>query len=161
MTAPERATATEPTPDRVVVGIDGAPPSKMALRWAVFLAETLGCRVHAISTWQQPAGWAAAGGITGTVDWAPEQDTLQTLTSTIREVLGDHPPVPVVAEVEQGGAARTLIDASRNARMLVVGSRGHGGFTGLLLGSVSSACAEHAHCPVTVVHGEALPPNAG
>ena len=52
----------------------------------------------------------------------------------------------------EGNAAQRLIDASEGAEMLVVGSRGHGGVVGLLLGSVSSACAEKAHCPVLVVH---------
>jgi nucleotide-binding universal stress UspA family protein len=52
-----------------------------------------------------------------------------------------------------GPPARTLIEESRNAFMLVLGSRGHGGFAGLLLGSVSTACAQHAHCPVLIMHG--------
>jgi hypothetical protein len=64
---------------------------------------------------------------------------------------GDPQPVDLV--VRQGGAAAVLIDQSRDADLLVVGSRGHGGFAGLILGSVSTACAEHAHCPVLVVHG--------
>ena len=59
----------------------------------------------------------------------------------------------------EGNAAKVLLEASEGARMLVVGSRGHGGFSGLLLGSVSAACAEHARCPVVVVHGDGPPPN--
>ena len=58
-------------------------------------------------------------------------------------------------------ATKVLLDAGRGARMLVLGSRGHGGFAGLLLGSVSSACAQHATCPVVVVHGDAPPPDLG
>ncbi|MDD0857766.1 universal stress protein [Arthrobacter alpinus] len=54
----------------------------------------------------------------------------------------------------RGTPARVLMEHSKSAQMLIVGSRGHGGFAGMLLGSVSSACAEHAGCPVLVVHGE-------
>jgi nucleotide-binding universal stress UspA family protein len=76
-------------------------------------------------------------------------------------VFGGDRPAGLVTRVEQGGAARILIDVSQGANLLVVGSRGHGGFAGLLLGSVSSACAEHAACPVLVVHGETPPPTPG
>ena len=62
--------------------------------------------------------------------------------------------------VREGGAAKVLLEASEGAVMLVVGSRGHGGFAGLLLGSVSANVAEHAGCPVFIVHGDQPPPPA-
>ena len=82
------------------------------------------------------------------------------LHTMLEEVLGSQPPVPVPVReiVRRGSAARELVQASQGAQLLVVGSRGHGGFSGLLLGSVSSACAEHAHCPVLVIHGDTPPP---
>jgi nucleotide-binding universal stress UspA family protein len=73
-------------------------------------------------------------------------------------VLGDDPGVVVELLVEEGSAARVLIRESENAELLVVGSRGHGGFVGLLLGSVGQQCAAHARCPVVIVHKAVAPP---
>ena len=80
------------------------------------------------------------------------------LTETVAEVFGPTPPEGMIMTVREGGAARALIEMSGGSQMLVVGSRGHGGFAGLLLGSVSAACAEHASCPVLVIHGMTPPP---
>ena len=91
-------------------------------------------------------------------DWNPEKEAAANLHTTLEEVLGSQPTVPVREIVRQGSAARELVQASQGAQLLVVGSRGHGGFTGLLLGSVSSASAEHAHCPVLIIHGDTPPP---
>src|SRR5690242_15739206 len=127
--------------DRVVVGVDGSEPSKRALRWGLFLARTTGAEIDAVTAWTFPA-LAAMGG-TWPAEWNPEQDAADVLHQTVMEVLGEQPLVPVHEIVVEGGAARALLDASKDARILVLGSRGHGGFTGLLLGSVSAACAEH------------------
>ena len=80
------------------------------------------------------------------------------LTETVDQVFGSERPAGMVLTVVEGSAADALIQRSAGARMVVVGSRGHGGFTGMLLGSVSAACAEHAACPVLVVHGDRMPP---
>ena len=74
-------------------------------------------------------------------------------------MLGVERSTDIRVTVLEGNAARILLDQSVGAFMLVVGSRGHGGFTGLLLGSVSASVAEHAHCPVLVVHGDMNPPS--
>jgi nucleotide-binding universal stress UspA family protein len=73
------------------------------------------------------------------------------LDETITEVFGDMPDVPLVSRVERGHAAAVLVEASRGADLLVVGSRGRGAFAGMVLGSVSRHCAENADCPVLIV----------
>ena len=158
---PFPAADPDPTPEppgRIVVGIDGSEPSKNALRWAVFMGDALGCDVRALAAWDPSTGWSGAGWTTLPADWDPGVDTATSLRETVHEVLGQDLPPNITAGRRQGGAAKVLLKASENARMLVVGSRGHGGFAGLLLGSVSTACAEHAACPVLVVHGDTPPP---
>ncbi|HWJ85458.1 MAG TPA: universal stress protein [Cellulomonas sp.] len=142
--------------ERVVVGVDGSEPSKQALRWGLFLALATGAELEAVTAWMLPAR-ATATGVWPAV-WDPQQDAVHVLHDTVVEVLGPQPSVPVRETVARGGAARVLLEASGDALVLVVGSRGHGGFSGLLLGSVSSACAEHAAGAVLVVHGESPPP---
>lgn len=156
-----------PTPEpereggRVVVGVDGSASSDHALRWAHFLAHTLRTDLEAVSAWQSPATWAAAGSgwaVIPSDGWDPAADATSILESAIDRVLGEGHPNGMVVTVREGSAARVLLEASQGAQALVVGSRGHGGFAGLLLGSVSAACAEHAKCPVLVVHGDTQPP---
>lgn len=149
-------TATDlPVTERIVVGVDGSEPSRHALRWARFLAGSLGVGIDAVATWQLPAVIAWGG---YPMDWDPGKDTMTMLETTLTEVFGDDRPTSLQALVCEGSAARVLLDASKTARMLVIGSRGHGGFAGAMLGSVSSACAHHGACPVLVVHGDTEPP---
>ena len=155
---PEQDSANK---NRIVVGVDGSEPSKHALRWAHFLAVATSATVEAVMCWRpftewgpMGTGWAAIPG-----NWNPEQDAGKELTATVDEVFGEHRPPGLLTTVREGNPAKVLLEVSAGARMLVVGSRGHGGFAGLLLGSVSSACAEHAVCPVLVLHGSTpLPP---
>ena len=146
-------TTTQSTSPRIVVGVDGSAPSRLALQWGAFLAAPAGATVDAVIAWQFPVtyGWAAPR-------WDPCTEMTAVLTESVYAVFGDRPPVPIRAQAREGGAARVLIEASQGAHMLVVGSRGHGGFIGLLIGSVSASVAEHAACPVLVVHGDQGPP---
>ena len=142
---------------RIVVGVDGSLPSREALRWAAHFATIFGARLEAVIAWEYPAsyGWAGLA-----PEWDPAQDMREVLNDTMRAVFGDQPPRGVQLLVREGGAAKVLLEACKGAVMLVVGSRGHGGFSGLLLGSVSANVAEHAPCPVFIVHGGQLPPPA-
>ncbi|GGN51805.1 nucleotide-binding universal stress UspA family protein [Actinoplanes campanulatus] len=137
----------------VVVGVDGSPSARAALRWAARQARLTGGRLHTVTAWQVPScyGWDLPG--------VPYEDDLdatagKVLTTAVHSVIGDDPPdLEVVERVEPGHPAQVLIDLSARAGLLVVGSRGHSPLAGALIGSVSQQCVQHAHCPVVVVRG--------
>lgn len=133
---------------RIVVGVDGSATSLAALRWAVRQAELTGARVEALATWTFPYSTGFGGAV---ADFDLAGATQQALDDTLAQVPTD---VPVTGRVTEGPAAPLLLEAARTADLLVVGSRGHGAFTGMLLGSVSQHCVSHADCPVVVVRGE-------
>lgn len=135
---------------RIVVGVDGSASSKSALRWAARQAELTGAAVDAVISWNFPANHTWAMGFTNAHEVFTD-DAEKTLSDSVAEALGPEPAVEVRTHVRQGQAAGVLLDAAKDATMLVVGSRGRGGFAGLLLGSVSTACVHHATCPVVVV----------
>jgi nucleotide-binding universal stress UspA family protein len=132
---------------RIVVGVDGSDASIDALRWAGRLGVALGSEIDAISSWEYPGSYGLGS---MPVEWNPADDAAQSLATALKSAFGDDQPAGIRLRVVQGQPAKVLIDASADARMLIVGSRGHGGFVGLLIGSVSTACAEHAGCPVLV-----------
>ncbi|MFW8745075.1 universal stress protein [Mesorhizobium japonicum] len=140
-------TGTASTPF-IVVGIDGSEHSIDALRQAHRMADALHADIRVVAAWEWPFMYDP----TATPHYSPAKEAKREVRSALDEVLGVRGAEAVPVEVVHGSAAKALIDASENAAMLVVGSRGHGGFAGLLLGSVSAAVAEHAHCPVLVVH---------
>ncbi len=151
------STTTTTTERRIVVGVDGSEPSKLALRWAAQLASTFGARIDAVAAWHVPVSYGSYGMGGSAIYWNPEEDMEKCLTESVDEVFGADRPADLELKVLCGNTAEVLVDSSADAVMVVVGSRGHGGFAGLLLGSVSSAVAEHAACPVLVVHGDSLP----
>jgi nucleotide-binding universal stress UspA family protein len=140
---------------RIVVGVDGSPPSLDALRWAAHFAGVYGARLEVVTSWEYPPsfGWSSIA-----PEWNPAKDMAKVLDDSVAAVFGDRPPTDIALQVYEGGAAKVLLDACKGAITLVVGSRGHGGFAGLLLGSVSANVAEHASCPVFIVHGHQPPP---
>lgn len=147
------AEPTKGTNAAVIVGVDGSSPSKLALQWGHRMATALQAPLEAVIAWPTPVMWIGAGWSAAPTDFHPEDDARKVIDSAVTEALGPPDKAAVELSVANGGAAKVLVERSRTARLLVLGSRGHGGFGGLLLGSVSSACAEHAACPVLVVHG--------
>ena len=143
-------TSTPATSGRIVVGIDGSESSAEALRWAVAQARLTGAEVTAVMSWELPTSYAW-GPVMDATDW--EGDTRTALEESITGTLDADDAAKVQRSVVRGHPAHTLLDASAGADLLVVGSRGHGGFAGLLLGSVSQHVIAHASCPVLVVHG--------
>jgi nucleotide-binding universal stress UspA family protein len=136
--------------NRIIVGVDGSEASIEALRRAVGIAEKFGSRVDAICVWSYPISYAPLPAI-----YYPDRDAEQIVGQVATAVFGSSRPDWFTGITREGSAALVLIDESESADLLVVGSRGHGGFAGLLLGSVSAQCAEHSHCPVLVVHDQA------
>jgi nucleotide-binding universal stress UspA family protein len=136
----------------IVVGVDGSPGSRKALAWAAAEAADHGADLHVFNVWEHTL-LPPAGSVSVSERYVPDlsQRTAEELVQVIREELGDDPPVLVQPHVKQGRPAKVLIDESAGADLLVVGERGHGGFAGLVLGSVSQHVAAYAKCPVTVV----------
>jgi nucleotide-binding universal stress UspA family protein len=137
----------------IVVGVDGSPGSRKALAWAAAEAADHGADLVVVNVWEHTL-MPPTGSVSVSEHYVPEpsQATAEELRQVIKEELGEDPPVLVRPHVKQGRPAKVLIDESANADLLVVGKRGHGGFAGLVLGSVSQHVAAYAKCPVVVVH---------
>jgi nucleotide-binding universal stress UspA family protein len=138
--------------ERIVVGIDGSSSSRAALAWAAHQAELTSAPLTVIVTWffptsyGYPIGWPE--------DFNPAADAKTILDESVQEVLGGAPSIPVTTEVVEGHPSVVLVEASKSAALVVVGSRGHGEFAGMLLGSVSEFLSTHAHCPVVIIRGD-------
>lgn len=149
---------------RIVVGVDGSRQSLAALRWAVEDARFRGATVETVYVFENTPSWRLYGYREGSTRPDPRagpdlrrEDELGgahaqgLVEGMVHEVVGDE-DVPIDSlVVEDRHPARVLVDRSEGADMLVVGSRGRGGFSELLLGSVSHQCATHARCPVVIV----------
>jgi len=148
----EKTAARRP---RVLVGVDGSAPARAALEFAVGEARMRDAVVVAVMAVQLPD-----------YEWIdpyamriPEEGTLQRAREKLDQLLASVNTDSLVLDpvVTAVPAPQALVDRSADCDLLVVGSRGHGGFRGLVLGSVSMHCVLHAHCPVTVVHAEPQP----
>ena len=137
----------------IVVGVDGSPASRKALTWAAAEAAAHGADLVVVNAWEHTL-LPPAGSVSVSEHYVPDpsQRTADDLLQVIKEELGAEPSVLVQPHVKQGSPAKVLIEESANANLLVVGNRGHGGFAGLVIGSVSQHVAAYAKCPVTVVH---------
>ena len=141
-------------PSKIIVGVDGSAASKDALREGQRLALALNAPLEAWGCWELPVGYEGylAMGIDGFA-----HDAEENVKKALKDVFGPNLPRNVSTRLVQGSARAALVEGSRHAALVVVGRRGHGGFGGLVLGSVSSAVVAHAHCPVVVVHTERTP----
>lgn len=138
----------------IVVGVDGSDSSRAAFQWAYNEAAHHGAILTTVTTWHPPAlpmtppygGMSPEGYAT-----QPKRDALALLEQFTADLEPRDPAVDVRTSIEEGNPAKVLIERSKDADLLVVGFRGHGGFAGMLLGSVSQHIVAHAECPVVVV----------
>jgi nucleotide-binding universal stress UspA family protein len=136
---------------RIVVGVDGSMGANAALRWAVRQAAATGVDVvEAVNAWELSGSVLPPP--VGVYD--PQQLAADVLHEAVTGELGENPEVRVKELVMPGPPRQALLGHARGAELLVVGSRGLGGFSGLLLGSVSRHIVEHAPCPVVVVRAD-------
>ena len=151
-------TEEERTDPRVVAAVDGSAGSRAALVFALQDAARRGVPVEAVVAYRPPELWVEFD-VVGQAEHERLRERVRAemearVRTLVDEVVGGLPsPVPEVrVRAVMGTAADVLVRESRGADLLVVGSRGHGGFSSMLLGSTSMQCALHATCPVTVVH---------
>lgn len=154
--------APDPGSGDVVVGLDDSLGARTALRWAVGEAGRLGATVRAVHGWDLPVAAPAGAPTFGPLDDPDFSDpTRAALEQIVAEETADQtdlPPITVVAVPQS--VPEVLIHEAKSAALLVVGSRGRGGFLGLLLGSVSQQCMHHSPCPVVIVPAPASRPEA-
>jgi len=145
----------------IVVGVDQSEGAKAALAFAHEEARLRGATLRAVHAWQ--FGYIGYSGLEGTLpavgaDIRELRDAATaTLDATVHKALPDPGEVRIEQCVVEGAPGAVLVDESQSADLLVVGSRGHGGFAQLLLGSVSQQCAQHAACPVVIVRPKDAP----
>lgn len=142
---------------RIVVGVDGSAQSEAALLWALRQAVRTGARIEAVACWQWPAIAGGVGiGMYPEVDFDLSKVTAEiaqaTVTRAVAATEGAH-GIEIETRVVDGYPAKVLLQSAAGADLLVVGSRGHGELSGLLLGSVGLHCASHAPCPVLIFRG--------
>ncbi|MET3720358.1 MULTISPECIES: universal stress protein [unclassified Arthrobacter] len=140
----------------IVVGVDGSPGSLAALEWGLAEAKLRGVTTLAVFAWQPPEfypaqnAWTPRIGPSGETAKQLADEATAEITRIGEDAAGRH-GVKIRCEAVEGHPAEALIRTGQDAAMLVVGSRGHGGFAGVLLGSVSQHVVAHARCPVVIV----------
>lgn len=143
---------------RVIVGVDGSPSANAATEWAAQEAEIRNASLELIHAWNYPN--LGYGGYVAVLEDF-EKDAAGVLEGIANKVRGAHPSLTLISSLIQGPTAQTIIDRAKEADMVVVGSRGKGGFTGLLLGSVGQQLVHHCPAPVVIIHlGDAIEKDA-
>jgi len=141
----------EPQRPKIVAGIDGSPSSLSALEWAARQADLTGSALFVVATWHLPSGYAVAA---FNDDYDPAADVQRVLDDSLPPIQQRYGTLRVTGQVIEGYPGPALVDASRDADLLVVGSRGHSELAEVMLGSVGMHCATHAHCPVLVYRSD-------
>jgi nucleotide-binding universal stress UspA family protein len=141
--------------EKIVVGVDGSPHSKAALAFAVEEARLRDAHVYAVHAWEWPPVPAEpltlAPNDYAALFTAAQEGAERMLENAISEVVGEEREVPrIESAAVEGPAARVLLEAAADALLVVVGSRGRGGFARLLLGSVGDHVVRHAPCPAVI-----------
>lgn len=139
--------------DRIVVGVDGSKKSLEALEWSCAEAERRGAEVAAVTTWLLPSvpTYAPFGSFPLGESADLTESSRELLARAVADVSTAHPDIKIFQHVSSGNAAATLIEFSKEADLVVVGAKGHGGFTGMVIGSVSQHVLGHSVCTVVVV----------
>ena len=142
----------------IVVGVDGSESARDALSWALAEGRLRGDVVRVVCAWYfSPIAYGAMGFVPPVEDDSFERAAEQAMDETLDALADLAEGVRVERSIVEGAAAHVLVEAAKEADLLVVGSRGHGDLAGLLLGSVSHQCVLHAQCPVVIVrHGQAI-----
>jgi len=140
---------------RFVVGVDGSEESRAALQWSADEAVAHGARLEAVCAWELPFSGLASSYAPAPAGLPDPQEVARraedALYDTLKEVLGGETSLDVKRVVEAGDPAAVLLRRSEAADLLVVGSRGRGGFSRLLIGSVTEKCVRYATCSVVVI----------
>lgn len=141
----------EHAPGRIVVGVDGSESANVALAWAARQAKLTGSPLQVVTTWEVPATYGWAVPLPEDLDF--EADSRTVLTEAVNKVLGAEASteLDLSLSIVEGHPAAVLLREAEDASLVVVGSRGHGSFSGMLLGSVGLHLATHAKCPVVIV----------
>jgi nucleotide-binding universal stress UspA family protein len=138
----------------IVVGIDGSEGAARALRFAAQEASLRGTDLRIVAVWNVPAAYYAGEAMAPIPVDEFERSMRSAAERQVDECLAEHPGLESHLIVTEGTPSQVLVEKSERAEMLVVGSRGLGGFRGLMLGSVGQQCAHHANCPVVIVPHE-------
>ncbi len=145
----------------VLVALDGSPSSTAALEWAAKYASGLNMRVEVVNVWEHVDSTLIVAGMGfGSDAYVGESDPKvwsdQILKDGVALAFGKEADDVKTTSIE-GAIVRTLVEMSKDADLLVMGSRGHGKFTDLILGSVSASCSAKSKCPVLIVHAPVAP----
>ena len=145
----------------MLVALDGSPSSIAALEWAFKHAAGLKMNVEVVNVWEHVDSTLIVAGMGfGSDAYVGESDpkvwSEQILQGSVSQIFGGHSDQVKITSIE-GGVVRTLVELSKEADLMVMGSRSHGKFTDLILGSVSASCTAKSKCPVLIVHGPISP----